>query len=174
MGSHQGIWDFSYTIIDAEKKSKIYYQHYFEDTSSLRFANKIDGLWGIEFSNYLPNTNLLVEYLDTSNCCIDPPYQNDNYYWNYQYRDGWKYKDMIIGNPFVKAREETRLIHIGLSSKFKLNDLMLKITKKVNSSDQLRYQFLINRKINQNNLFVVLNGEDSDASLGIGLSFNIK
>ena len=28
-----------------------YYQHIFEDTSGIRFANKYDGLWGLEIIN---------------------------------------------------------------------------------------------------------------------------
>jgi len=76
LGSHIGIWDF----LVQKNNLKFYYQHYFEDTSSLRFANKIDGLWGIELTNLLNNSSMLIEYIDTSNCCIDPPYQDDDYY----------------------------------------------------------------------------------------------
>ena len=60
---------------------------------ALRFANQTDGLWGIEIDNYVPLTTIVVEYLDTTKCCIDPPYVDDKYYDNYQYQTGWSYKN---------------------------------------------------------------------------------
>ena len=85
LGNHLGIWDFSYQKQYNDQVMKLYYQHIFEDTSGLRFANKTDGLWGIELTNYIPNSTILFEYIDTSNSRINPPYQLDYYYSNYQY-----------------------------------------------------------------------------------------
>ena len=96
-----GYGTFTLLKINEKRVIKFYYQHFFEDTSSFRFKNKWDGLWGLELTNYIPNTNILIEFIDTSNCCEDPPYQYDFYYWNYEYTSGWKYKNYILGNPFV-------------------------------------------------------------------------
>ncbi len=63
LGSHIGIWDFLYEKnFGNNQLLKVYYQHYFEDTSSLRFANKTDGLWGVELKNFISNSNILLEY----------------------------------------------------------------------------------------------------------------
>jgi len=174
LGSHSGIWDFSYIKKNGNKKLKLYYQHYFEDTSSLRFANKTDGLWGIELINYAPKTNILLEYLDTSHCCIDPPYQYDNYYWNYQYRDGWKYKNMTMGNPFVKARDEIRLFHLGISSHIRKSILHFKASRKINESDFIKYKLSVHRKINKANVHTFLVGNEQDYGFGFGLSYHFK
>ena len=113
-----GIWDFYYIQKERENRFKFYYQHIFEDTSSLRFANKSDGLWGFQYDNLNYKTGILLEYLNTTNCCIDPPYQSDNYYYNYQYKSGWRYKNNIIGNPFVNPENSIyvdliKLMHLG-------------------------------------------------------------
>ena len=174
LGSHSGIWDFNYTKKHNNKELKLYYQHYFEDTSSLRFANKTDGLWGIELSNYLPKTNLLVEYLDTSNCCTNPPYQDDDYYFNYQYRDGWKYKNLIMGNPFVnndRSRDEIKLFHIGVSKHINKSILNFKASRKTNKTDTTRYKLSFDRKINKASVFIYIVGNEQDSGVGMGLSY---
>ena len=80
---------------------KLYYQHFFEDTSGLRFRNEIDGLWGVELKNYIPETTILFEYLDTTHQDMNPPYVDDNYYNHGIYSMGWSYKDYTLGNPFI-------------------------------------------------------------------------
>ena len=74
LGNHLGLWDFYYQKNYKNQILKLYYQHFFEDTSGLRFHNRFDGLWGLELNNYIPDTTILLEYLDTSNQNIDPPY----------------------------------------------------------------------------------------------------
>jgi len=177
LGSHIGIWDFIYTKKNADKTLKLYYQHYFEDTSSLRFQNKTDGLWGLELTNYIPKINLLLEYLDTSHCCINPPYQKDIYYWNYQYNDGWKYKDMIIGNPFVNSSqflELTRLVHFGMTSTIGMNTITLKASRRTNINDIIKYKISFDREINKTNLYIFVVGNEYDHSFGFGASYLIK
>ena len=174
LGSHIGIWDFSYVKKLSNKNLKIYYQHYFEDTSSFRFANKTDGLWGIEFENYLPQTNFLIEYLDTSHCCIDPPYQNDNYYSNYQYRDGWKYNNMTIGNPFVnnnRSRDKIRLFHLGFITNKKKTNFQMKASKITNRSDQIKFKVVVDKKINKSKIYFFIVGNEINSSVGLGISY---
>lgn len=170
LGSHIGIWDFLIEISDL----KLYYQHYFEDTSSLRFANKTDGLWGVELNNFFYNTNLLIEYLDTSNCCIDPPYQDDDYYYNYQYKDGWKYRNMTIGNPFInelESREKIHLIHLGAKYDSKKNSIKLLLSRKINFEDKIRFGLFYDLKFSNLSFSIFTSGYGSKMSSGFGVSF---
>ena len=111
-----GIWDFFIITKNSDKKLKFYYQHFFEDTSGLRFANKTDGLWGIEFQNFIKNNTILIEYLNTFNQNIDPPYVDDSYYIHGLYQSGWSYKGYTLGNPFIdfKNNNPSKVMHLGM------------------------------------------------------------
>lgn len=184
VGNHLGIWDFYYEKYNDDQLLKFYYQHFFEDTSSLRFINKTDGLWGIELENYIPNTNVVLEYLDTTHCCIDPPYQDDDYYGNYQYLDGWKYKNDIIGNPFVnnlpqlevweRNRELTKLLHIGIKGNLLSGYYGVKASRKINTNDSIKYKILVGKNIRNYinfNIFIVNNRTTNGT--GISISYSI-
>lgn len=174
LGSHIGIWDFNFLRKNMDKMIKVYYQHYFEDTSSFRFANKTDGLWGVELKNYVPKTELLVEYVNTSNCCIDPPYQDDDYYSNYQYRDGWKYNNMTIGNPFVnnnRSRDKIRLFHLGFITNKKKTNFQMKASKITNRSDQIKFKVVVDKKINKSKIYFFIVGNEINSSVGLGISY---
>ena len=178
LGNHLGIWDFYYEKNNNDKIIKIYYQHFFEDTSSLRFRNEIDGLWGIELKNYISNTNILLEYLDTSHAKMDPPYQLDYYYSNYQYTPGWTYGNNIIGNPFVNSDgseagfEELKLLHLGIDGEMPSNHYYkIKISKRISKNDNILYKALIGKNLKNNidfNAFVVNNGINN----GLGMNLN--
>jgi hypothetical protein len=183
LGNHLGIWDFYYQKTNDNQILKLYYQHYFEDTSSLRFANKIDGLWGIELKNYFPNTDILLEYLNTSNCCINPPYQSDQYYYNYQYRAGWSFKNNILGNPFVNSEtfnssgvaELSKVLHIGLTKKMDSNSLLVQASRDTRKSDLLKYRINFNKNINNTvliNIMIVGNGDNY--GFGLGASYQVE
>ena len=181
LGNHLGIWDF-YSIYQLRKsKMRFYYQHIFEDTSSFRFANKTDGLWGIQFDSLKRNKGVLIEFLNTTNCCIDPPYQNDNYYWNYQYRSGWRYKDNIVGNPFVNPinydnnfKEKIKLIHIGTYFNIKNITFNLLSSRKINLSDSSKTMLKINQKLNNSlNIDLLIFHEDKSTNYGLGLIYNL-
>jgi len=171
LGSHIGIWDFSYEKNNNNRILKLYYQHYFEDTSSLRFRNEIDGLWGAELKNYLPNTTILVEYLDTTHAWLDPPYQRDYYYWNYQYKLGWSYNDYIIGNPFVHSFRLGKVIHLGASGEIFSSYYQIKASRKISTNDSIKYKISIGKTIKDKfdvNIFVVNNDQNN----GIGFGFS--
>ena len=185
IGNHLGVWDFYYEKNTNNQIIKLYYQHFFEDTSSLRFANKTDGLWGLELENYIPNTSFLLEYLDTTHCCIDPPYQDDDYYGNYQYIAGWKYQNSIIGNPFVnnlppldqwrRNRELTKLLHIGIKGKLLSSYYEVKASRKININDSIKYKILVGQNINNRidlNIFIV--NSQTATGAGFGISYLIK
>tara|TARA_Y100000590_G_scaffold366909_1_gene426600 strand:- start:577 stop:1818 length:1242 start_codon:yes stop_codon:yes gene_type:complete len=173
LGNHLGVWDFYYQMSTNDKLLKFYYQHFFEDTSGFRFRNEIDGLWGIELNNYITDTIILFEYLDTTHQDMNPPYVNDAYYNHSEYVMGWSYKDYTLGNPFINHRkvEPTEVFHIGISGIFFSDyDYQLKISKKTNINDFIKYQINVNKKINTTNtigLFIINNDEN------IGLGANI-
>jgi len=180
LGNHLGIWDFYILHRNNDKILKLYYQHFFEDTSSLRFANKTDGLWGVELENFFPNTNLLFEYLDTSNAYVDPPYQGDRYYWNYQYSLGWRHNGNIIGNPFVNTYRTdnsnnlnfidlTELVHLGVDWQYSSFFCKIKASKRINRDDIIRYKIEFGKTINRNIQMSVF-GVNSSNGNGLGLS----
>jgi len=186
LGNHLGIWDFYYQKTIDDKKLKLYYQHFFEDTSSLRFANKWDGLWGIEITNYIPYTNILFEYIDTSNCCLSngSTYQYDFYYWNYEYTSGWKYKNYILGNPFVNdtavwdqetdsGMELDKILYFGLEGSITKIFYKIILAKELKRGEKEYYKIEFGRNIkdrNNINIFLVNDGKN----LGTGLSYTLS
>lgn len=175
LGSHLGIWDFYYQKTDQKKAIKLYYQHFFEDTSSFRFANSIDGLWGLELENYIPDTNILFEYLDTTHCCTDPPYQDDNYYSNYQYVAGWTYKNYVLGNPFIRNtaafRELIKLFHIGIRIDKSSHYFQMQSSRKIHTKDDVKYKIQAGKKIKENLNIRVYFVKNNTSGLGFGLSY---
>ena len=172
LGNHLGIWDFLFQKNNNNKILKVYYQHLFEDTSGLRFANKTDGLWGLELTEYLPNTTILFEYLNTSNQFIDPPYVSEQYYNHFLYRSGWSYKDYTLGNPFIDHLniKNIKILHIGVKGKmFENYNYGLKVSKDTNSDENIKYKLSLSKiSKNQIQFFIVNNG--SINRLGISLS----
>tara|TARA_Y100001970_G_scaffold293827_1_gene443600 strand:+ start:33967 stop:35220 length:1254 start_codon:yes stop_codon:yes gene_type:complete len=154
LGNHLGIWDFYIQIKKTDISIKAYYQHFFEDTSGLRFANRWDGLWGIELKNNLNNNIILFEYLDTSNQYIDPPYVADAYYNHNIYKAGWSYKGNVIGNPFIDSLtvNPVKVLHIGSEgSIFDKYFYSLKLSRKINTSDYIKYKIAFDRKVDEKN-----------------------
>lgn len=147
LGNHLGIWDFYFEKFNHEKKIKLYHQHLFEDSSGLRFANRYDGLWGFELVDKMKKSNFLIEYLVTTNQYFDPPYVNEEYYHNYQYKDGWNYKGYTLGNPFINHQEiiPVQVIHFGLSKYHHLNFYDLKISRRTNFNDNFHYKLSFGR-----------------------------
>ena len=120
-----------------------------------------------------------MEYLNTTNCCIDPPYQSDNYYYNYQYKSGWRYKNNIIGNPFVNPEnsiyvELIKLIHLGFYvHKDKINFKLL-TSRKINMNDYQKSMLMIEKKMSENIImdFLIFNDEKiTNYGLGIHYKF---
>lgn len=182
-GNHVAIWDFYYQKIKDEKSLKLYYQHIFEDTSGLRFHNKFDGLWGFELTNYLPETNLLIEYVTTSNQFLKPPYINELYYYNYHYRAGWSYNSHILGNPHIQLanpedypnwpKDPFDVLHVGMDGKFLSSTYEVQISRRINAHDDIQSIVNFYKKINTNltiGLFLAYNNEHN--ALGFLVSNN--
>lgn len=167
LGNHLGIWDFSYIRKQNGKKLKIYYQHLFEDTSGLRFGNRTDGLWGLEFYNYIKNTNILFEFLNTINQDRDPPYVNESYYNHGEYKEGWSYNGYVLGNPFINAGQysdinPSQVLHFGFTNndKSKYNCELL-LSRKIHIFDSIKYKLVFGKKINKLYLDIFIVGEEN-------------
>ena len=183
LGNHLGIWDFYYKKQNEEKLLKLYYQHFFEDTSGLRFANRFDGLWGIELSNYIKNMNILFEYLNTTNQDRDPPYVQDAYYNHYQYDEGWSYKGYTLGNPFITHLkvEPVKVFHLGMSGKISSNyHYQFKVARKINIGDKTKYVLIMTKKFDKKNLnnisdlnIYIMNNENMKNGLGMSISYQL-
>ena len=184
LGNHLGIWDFYIIKNNEERVIKFYYQHFFEDTSSFRFKNKWDGLWGLELTNYIPNTNILIEFIDTSNCCEDPPYQYDFYYWNYEYTSGWKYKNYILGNPFVNdtakwnaeldnGMELDQIAYFGIDGKVKKINYNIRYAKELLRRKDEYVFFEVGKEFNERNYLSIFLTNNNKNYTG-GLNYNIK
>ena len=181
LGNHLGIWDFSYKKTTQDKVLKIYYQHFFEDTSGLRFTNRIDGLWGLELKNYFPKTNFLIEYLQTTD--QDRTRHNDAYYNHYQYELGWSYKGYTLGNPFINHLEvlPLKVFHLGLSGEIYANyHYRLKVARKINISDEKKYELILTKKlVNKYQTSIsdlsiyILNNEDMKNGVGVRISYSL-
>ena len=178
LGNHLGIWDFYFIRELSAHKFKIYYQHIFEDTSSFRFANKSDGLWGFQYDNLKFKSGFLLEYLNTTNCCIDPPYQSDNYYYNYQYRSGWRYKNNIIGNPFVNPTNSIyvdliKLVHLGFYIKTDEINLLILNSRKVNIEDNHKSMLKLEKKMNKSiSLDILIFNDEKNTNYGLGVNYH--
>ena len=171
LGNHLGLWDFYYQHNNNDQILKLYYQHFFEDTSGLRFRNEIDGLWGLELKNYIPETTILFEYLDTSHQYMNPPYVAEAYYNHTIYSAGWSYKDYTIGNPFLPHlnTDPTKIVHLGMNGLILKNyHYQIQISKKIDVNDSMKYRVDIKKEFNALNtlgIFIVNNGNKKN---GVG------
>ena len=129
---------------------KFYYQHFFEDTSGLRFKNRTDGLWGFEFTDLRYKIDYLIEYLNTSNQDRDPPYVNDSYYNHTEYTLGWSYRGNVIGNPFINnlIPNPSEVVHFGIQSfKDQVIQYKLLLSRQIDTKDSLKYSIQIGKNM---------------------------
>lgn len=103
VGAYEARLDIDLTEIDITA----YRQFFIETSVSTRFRSPWDGQWGLEFS--LENMTsgwlktFLWEHLNTKrqNAKFGETIGADRYYHNFIYRNGWSYKNRIIGSPLV-------------------------------------------------------------------------
>ena len=172
LGNHLGIWDFYYIKKNKYNVLKFYYQHFFEDTSGLRFQNRFDGLWGFEYKDLSTKLNYILEYIDTSNQDRDPPYVNENYYNHSEYKLGWSYKGYVIGNPFIN-NVPSKIIHSGISMD-ELNNYKFKIllSKRIDTNDTLDYSFSVGKVFQNFTTLIFINGSKSK-NVGLRIDYDI-
>ena len=175
LGNHLGIWDFYYSKKSKSNILKLYYQHFFEDTSGLRFQNRFDGLWGIEYKDLSSKLNYVLEYINTSNQDRDPPYVNENYYNHFEYTLGWSYKGYVLGNPFIDNinNNPSKIIHAGISND-NFNNFKFKIllSKRIDSNDTLKYSFSIGKIFKNFSTSLFINGSKSK-NIGLRIVYGV-
>jgi hypothetical protein len=183
LGNHLGVTELFFQKNNNNQILKLYYQHFFEDTSGLRFRNEIDGLWGVELKNYIPETTILFEYLDTTHQDMNPPYIDDSYYNHGTYSMGWSYKDYTLGNPFINhlAVEPTEVFHMGISGKI-LSDYQYKIkaSRRININDPVKYKLIFGKTMDNRtkkevpafNIFIA-NNDSAENGIGIEIYWEL-
>ena len=183
LGNHLGMTELFFQKNNNNQILKLYYQHFFEDTSGLRFRNEIDGLWGVELKNYIPETTILFEYLDTTHQDMNPPYINDAYYNHGTYSMGWSYKDYTLGNPFINHLEvePTEVFHMGISGKI-LSDYQYKIkaSRRININDPVKYKLIFGKTMDNRtkkevpafNIFIA-NNDSAENGIGIEIYWEL-
>lgn len=128
LGDAFGMWNFGYLKEINNVKVNLYHEFYFEDNSGLKLTNRMnqfDGLTGVSLKN--EKTEIVIERIKTNHQGgkVHPP-GRDGYYWNGIYRNGWKYKDRVIGNIFLQPyQNRVKINHFGVAHNFNKNSLML-------------------------------------------------
>ncbi|GAB3317541.1 capsule assembly Wzi family protein [Larkinella ripae] len=153
LGNHVGSIDLGAEITFPKWDALAYYQHPFEDKSGIAFMNFPDGLYGFQLKRrsiegpypVFRFNRLLFEYLttlDQSGNTIETRYTMyqgiDDYFNNFQYKDGWANAQTILGTPFLSRRPDVKerwqnvpgkyelmvvnnrvaVFHVGLEGKF--------------------------------------------------------
>jgi len=127
LGDAFGIWTFGFKKKIHHMKFNFYHEFYFEDNSGLKLKNKMnqfDGLSGISLKN--EKTEMVIERIKTTHQGgkVHPP-GRDGYYWNGIYRNGWKYKDRVIGNIFLQPyNNRVKINHFGITHQFDKTSIM--------------------------------------------------
>lgn len=113
-GNHLGTVDIALEWDGPKNTILIYRQSIYEDGSLYYLSNIQDGLLGLSFK--IKNKKsilqcLVLEYLNTTNqggkLTAEEGYTTpqlmgrDNYFNNSLYKDGWTYKNNVIGTPFI-------------------------------------------------------------------------
>ena len=172
LGNHLGIWDFAFQKNYGEKNLKVYYQHIFEDTSGIRFDNKTDGLWGIELKNYIKKTTILLEYINTKNQYLDPPYVQENYFNHGLYSYGWSYKNYTLGNPLINHlnASATNFIYLGIDGSVKDKfHIKLKCFRELSKASLINYKVEILKSFKNDYQIGATIYKDEKESFGLSL-----
>lgn len=122
LGNHLGAWEYGlygfYSLLDFQ----IYYQHFFEDGSGMKYKNEYDGLWGIELKpkRFKYIRSFLFEFLttkfqsgDTHNIGDTILGGLDSYYNHGIYKNGWTQGAFSIGNSFFTTINSGSDIRVG-------------------------------------------------------------
>lgn len=145
-GNNLGSWHSLITYKTNKSNLKIYLENPFEDFSGMSKQNRLDGLWGFEFSQNKKNgiTGLVFEYLQTTDQSgpihwaphdspnsklTDQATGRDDYY-NNNFYTGWEHWGMTNGNPLITSpiynsngslriqNNRVQAFHLGISNIF--------------------------------------------------------
>jgi len=119
VGNHGGTIDFRVEHDFQNVSMAVYRQNFYEVGGLYYLANIADGLNGISLTNRQPKrTNvfwkkLLFEFLYTKNQAGETwskptPTGDENYMNHYLYKEGWSYRGIGMGTPFISRRTDVR------------------------------------------------------------------
>jgi hypothetical protein len=119
IGNHLGSIDMGFEYEFNNVRLLAYRQFIYDCGALYHLANLRDGLNGLSLVNMRQNITgfrwkkMLVEVFYTVNQAGElwsppTPSGDEDYYNNYQYVQGWSYKGIAIGNPFISTRADTR------------------------------------------------------------------
>ena len=121
IGNQLGHFDLALDLRIKRTLFLLYQQHPYEDASGFQFQNLPDGLYGLSIRrnpasvSFLNLKGLVLEYLFTKNQTGDDftiPGSRftgaDNYFNHSQYIEGWSYRGLGIGTPFIPTKIEVK------------------------------------------------------------------
>jgi len=119
VGNHLGTIDMGFDYDWEDLRLSAYHQFIYDEGGLYHLANISDGLSGISLTNKYDEqrvfhwSKVLIEFLYTKNQGGYPssrysPSGDENYYNNYEYAQGWSYKGLGLGTPFISTRTSTR------------------------------------------------------------------
>jgi hypothetical protein len=119
IGNHLGSIDLGAEVELGKIKIMIYRQNFYDEGALYHFANLRDGLNGLSVMNRqqglhkLKWRKFLLEVFYSKDQAGYPtskptPSGDENYYNNYEYGQGWSYKGLGLGNPFITPVNSTR------------------------------------------------------------------
>ena len=152
VGNGLGSYTFLLESIRSKTHFAIYYEHYFDDLSGMKFKNFGDGILGFRVEK---NNNFFqYEFIDSTNQSGNQhPPGVDSYYWHQTYRFGWTNKNDSLGNIFISPLENRKKIHY-LSTKYDLKyfDISIQYAK---TKNYVPYNFKNNNKPIENSNRVI-------------------
>ncbi|MCC9166166.1 capsule assembly Wzi family protein [Pontibacter harenae] len=119
IGNHIGSIDLGFEYDFQNVKLFAYRQNFYDVGALYYLANILDGLNGLSLSNKKASHNaiqwkkLVFELLYTKNQAGEAwakvtPSGDEDYYNNYMYSQGWSYKGVGLGSPFLSTKTSTR------------------------------------------------------------------
>jgi len=119
IGNHLGSIDMGLDYDFEEVRISAYRQNFYDEGALYHLTNIKDGLNGIsiinkeDYGEMFHWTRFLFEYFCSKNQAGYPgtrytPSGDENYYNNYEYTQGWSYKGLRLGNPFISTYPSTR------------------------------------------------------------------
>jgi hypothetical protein len=119
IGNHLGSLDLGVDYEADGFRLLAYRQNFYDEGALYHLANLADGLQGISITNTRDQQapvkwrKFVVELFTSKNqdgypWSIKTPSGDENYYNNYQYPEGWSYRGLGLGNPFITPYSSTR------------------------------------------------------------------
>jgi hypothetical protein len=136
VGNHLGSLDFSAQYKFDALTVSLYRQNFYDIGALRSLANVSDGLNGISLANNQPKAGnfywkrFLFEFLYTANQAgvLGSKYTKsgaENYYNNFEYQEGWSYKELGLGTPFITTIHDARSTLGAAKKQFFINNRVL-------------------------------------------------